>query len=123
MALAETEQARVRRATDAFMQQRRPPPHIRPRLDLGFRILGQSVEIFEIRQRWRTLQSTKFCIRPATYCRNPHRSNTCDTGKHQNAQRSPPVAKDRLARYEGLEIGRRRGFLELGSEIVRPKGS
>jgi hypothetical protein len=39
MALAEFEQARVRRAMDAFMQQRRPPPHIRPKLDLGFRVL------------------------------------------------------------------------------------
>jgi Protein of unknown function (DUF3024) len=52
MALAEIEQARVRRAMDAFMQQRRPPPHIRPQLDLGFRVSGQSVEIFEIRPRW-----------------------------------------------------------------------
>ena len=53
MALAEIEQARVRRAMDAFMQQRRPPPLVRPELDLGFRVSGQSVEIFEIRPRWR----------------------------------------------------------------------
>ena len=53
MALAEIEQARVRRAMDAFMQRRRPPPHVRPELDLGFRVSGQSVEIFEIRPRWR----------------------------------------------------------------------
>jgi hypothetical protein len=53
VAFAEIELARVRRALDAFMQQRRPPPHIRPKLDLGFRIAGQSVEIFELRSRWR----------------------------------------------------------------------
>src|ERR1700689_3750051 len=53
VAFAGIELARVRRALDAFMQQRRPPPHIRPRLDLGFRISGQSVEIFERRPRWR----------------------------------------------------------------------
>ena len=53
MALAEIEQARVRKAMDAFMQVRRPPPHVRPELDLGFRVSGQSVEIFEIRPRWR----------------------------------------------------------------------
>ncbi len=52
MALAEIEQARVRRAMDAFMQHRRPPPHIRPKLDLGYRVSGQSVEIFEIRPRF-----------------------------------------------------------------------
>jgi hypothetical protein len=52
VAFAEIELARVRRALDAFMQRRQPPPHIRPKLDLGFRISGQSVEIFEIRPRW-----------------------------------------------------------------------
>ena len=52
MALVEIEQARVRKAMDAFMQQRRPTPHVRPELDLGFRVSGQSVEIFEIRPRW-----------------------------------------------------------------------
>jgi hypothetical protein len=46
VAFAEIELARVRRALNAFMQQRRPPPHIRPKLDLGFRISGQNVEIF-----------------------------------------------------------------------------
>jgi hypothetical protein len=52
MALAEIEQARVRKAMDAFMQQGRPPPQIRPKLDLGVRVTGQSVEIFEIRPHW-----------------------------------------------------------------------
>ena len=36
-----------------FMQKRRPPPHIRPKLDIGFRVSGQSIEIFEIRSVWR----------------------------------------------------------------------
>jgi len=52
VALAEIELARVRRAMDAFMQQRRPPPHIRSKVDLAFRVSGQSVEIFEIRAVW-----------------------------------------------------------------------
>jgi hypothetical protein len=52
VAFAQLEIARLSRALDAFMQQRRPPPHIRPELDLGFRISGQSVEIFKIRPRW-----------------------------------------------------------------------
>jgi hypothetical protein len=53
MALSELETARIKRALTAFMEYRRPPPHIRPQLDLGFRISGQSVEIFEIRPVWR----------------------------------------------------------------------
>ena len=53
MALTELEAARVRRALNAFLEHRRPPPHIRTQLDLGFRISGQSVEIFEIRPVWR----------------------------------------------------------------------
>jgi len=52
VALPEFELARVHKAMDAFMQKRRPPPHIRPKLDLGFRVTGQSIEIFEIRPRW-----------------------------------------------------------------------
>jgi hypothetical protein len=31
---------------------RRPPAHIRNELDLGYRISGQSVEIFEVRPQW-----------------------------------------------------------------------
>jgi hypothetical protein len=38
---------------DAFMQLRRPAPHIRTTVDLTFRMSGQSVEIFEIRPVWR----------------------------------------------------------------------
>jgi Protein of unknown function (DUF3024) len=50
---SEIELARVRRAMDAFMQQRRPPPLIRTKVDLTFRMTGQSVEILEIRPVWR----------------------------------------------------------------------
>jgi hypothetical protein len=53
MAFSELEMARVRKALDAFMVKRRPPAHIRPELDLGSRISGQSVEIFEVRPVWR----------------------------------------------------------------------
>ena len=53
MALAEIELARVGKALDAFMEKRGPPPHIRQKVDLAFRVSGQSVEIFEIRPVWR----------------------------------------------------------------------
>jgi hypothetical protein len=34
------------------MEQRRPPEHIRPQLDIGFSVVGQTVDIFEIRPDW-----------------------------------------------------------------------
>ena len=34
------------------MMVKRPPPHLRKKLDIGYRIDGQSIEIFEIRPDW-----------------------------------------------------------------------
>ena len=71
MALAEIELARVHRAMDVLMKQRRPPPHVRPKLDLGFRVKGQSVEIYEIRPVWRGPADEKreSAVAKATYVR------------------------------------------------------
>ena len=52
MAFTELEGKRVEKAVEAFVQKRRPPSHIRPKLDIGFRLKGQSIEIFEIRPLW-----------------------------------------------------------------------
>ncbi len=52
MALSEFEAKKIEKEVGAFVEKRRPPPHIRPELDLGFRVKGQSVEIFEIRPLW-----------------------------------------------------------------------
>lgn len=72
MALSEIEVARVKRALESFMQTRRPPPHIRPKLDLGYRISGQSVEIFEIRPAWRGLPHERYesAVAKATFVRS-----------------------------------------------------
>jgi hypothetical protein len=71
VALSEIEQARVQRAMDALMKQRRPPPHVRQKLDLGFRVTGQSVEIFEIRPVWRGQADARLesAVAKATYVR------------------------------------------------------
>jgi hypothetical protein len=53
MALSEFERRKCENAITAFMKKRRPPPHIRKQLDLGYRITGQSIELFEIRPDWR----------------------------------------------------------------------
>jgi Protein of unknown function (DUF3024) len=53
VALTELETKRCERDLARFLERRRPPVHIRPQLDLGYRINGQSVEILEIRPDWR----------------------------------------------------------------------
>jgi Protein of unknown function (DUF3024) len=44
---------RIESAVAAYVQKRRPPANIRPQLDIGFRVAGHSVEIFEIRPAFR----------------------------------------------------------------------
>ena len=49
LALTKLERKRCEKALTDFMSRRRPPPHIRDQIDVGYRIEGQSIEIFEIR--------------------------------------------------------------------------
>ena len=39
-------------AMENFIARKRPPEHIRPQLDIGYKIEGQSIIIFEIRPQW-----------------------------------------------------------------------
>jgi len=52
MARSEFDALRCEKCVAAFIERRRPPPHIRSKLDLAFRQQGQSVELFEIRPSW-----------------------------------------------------------------------
>ena len=52
MALNDLERKRAEKALASFMQKRRPPVHVRSQLDFGYRLEGQSVELFEIRPKW-----------------------------------------------------------------------
>jgi hypothetical protein len=52
MALNDIERKRIEITVGAFVEKLRPPPHIRPKLDFGFRVAGQSIELFEIRPQW-----------------------------------------------------------------------
>ena len=52
MSLSEFETKRYKKIISEFIDKRRPPAHIRNEVDLGFRLDGQSVEIFEIRAVW-----------------------------------------------------------------------
>lgn len=53
MALTQLEQKRCELALAAFLERRRPPPHIRHQLDFGYKVTGHIVEIFETRPDWR----------------------------------------------------------------------
>ncbi|MFP4418310.1 MAG: DUF3024 domain-containing protein [Chitinispirillaceae bacterium] len=52
MSLSESELNIVDKAVSEFIEGRRPAPELRDRVDLGYRIEGQSVYIFEIRPKW-----------------------------------------------------------------------
>jgi hypothetical protein len=74
MAFTEQEAVDVEAAMADFMKKRRPPVEIRDKLDLGWRIEGQSVVIFSIRPFWRD-ESRKIeaAVAKATYVRTSHR--------------------------------------------------
>ena len=68
MALSEFERKKCEKEVRAFIERRRPPPHVRNELDLGFRVSGQSVEIFEIRPLWREPdKKIEHAVAKATY--------------------------------------------------------
>jgi hypothetical protein len=61
---------RIENAMATFLAKRRPPPHIRPELDIGYRLNGQSIEIFEIRPQWDNPAITReHPLAKATYVR------------------------------------------------------
>jgi hypothetical protein len=71
MTLSEFERRRCEKLVAEFVQQRRPPAHLRAKLDFGFRISGQSIEIFTIRPRWDDNRETiEQAIAKATYNRS-----------------------------------------------------
>lgn len=68
MALSEFEIKRYQKIMDEFLARRRPPAYMREELDLGYRIEGQSIEIFEIRPHWRNAQEkVELAIAKTTY--------------------------------------------------------
>jgi len=50
MAFNELDRRRVEKRIVAFVEMRRPPVELREQLDLGYRIDGQTVELFEARR-------------------------------------------------------------------------
>ncbi|MDD5250661.1 MAG: DUF3024 domain-containing protein [Rhodocyclaceae bacterium] len=55
---------------DEFIQRIRPPEDVREKLDFEYRLKGQSVEIYEVRPRWkRPAEKTELPVAKATYVR------------------------------------------------------
>ena len=69
MAWNEIERKRVEKVAREFVETLRPPAEIRSKLDIGFRLTGQSVEIFEIRPSWDGVDAGKIehGVAKATY--------------------------------------------------------
>ncbi len=71
MSLSEFELKRCEYALAEFMKKRRPPPYLRREVDLGYRIEGQSVEIFEVRPEWENPENKiEIPIAKATYVKS-----------------------------------------------------
>jgi hypothetical protein len=70
MAFNDIEKKRIEKSLDGFLAKRRPPVHVRPDLDIGYRLSEQSVEIIEIRPQWddRTI-IREYPVANATYIR------------------------------------------------------
>ena len=52
MAFTALQSEQIASMMDAYLEVNRPPRRIRSELDLGWRIEGQTVYVFEIRPRW-----------------------------------------------------------------------
>jgi len=71
MALNEFEERRFGKAIEKFLEKRRPPAYIRDKLDIGYLLEGQSVEIFEIRPVWNDpSEKMEASIAKATYVKS-----------------------------------------------------
>lgn len=74
MALTAQEKADVEAAMEDFMTKHRPPENIRDKLDIAWRLEGQSVVIYEIRPFWRdSSQKIEGPVAKATYVRKTNR--------------------------------------------------
>ncbi|MFA5700055.1 MAG: DUF3024 domain-containing protein [Desulfuromonas sp.] len=74
MAFSEFEVKKIDRAAAEFLKARRPPVEIRSKLDLAVRVLGQSVQIVEMRPHFRESSTIiESPVAKATYVKKPQR--------------------------------------------------
>lgn len=53
MSFDDLQKRRIENAAAQFMSKNRPLPEIRSQVDFGYKVTGLSVELFEIRPRWK----------------------------------------------------------------------
>ncbi|MDY0134942.1 MAG: DUF3024 domain-containing protein [Atribacterota bacterium] len=71
MAISEFEIKRCKKELEKFLEENRPPAHVRAQVDLAYRISGQSVEIFEVRPDFRDpSQMTEIPVAKTTYVKS-----------------------------------------------------
>jgi hypothetical protein len=71
MAISEFEIKRCEKELEKFLEEKRPPAHVRAQVDLGYRISGQSVEIFEVRPGFRDpSEKTEIAVAKTTYVKS-----------------------------------------------------
>ena len=71
MALSDFEIRKLEKAAEAFMAIKRPPLHMKPIPDIGYRIADQSIEISEVRPHWRDeSQILKQAVAMVTYVKS-----------------------------------------------------
>lgn len=58
---------RVSKTVRVFLEQRRPPAHVREKLDYGFLFYRHTVELLEIRPKWRKPGKNKFAFAKAVF--------------------------------------------------------
>ncbi len=71
MSFSEFEIKRYEKAVQTLINKRRPPEQVRDKVDLGFELVDQSVEIFETRAHWQNpSEKIKQPIAKATYVKS-----------------------------------------------------
>lgn len=71
MAISEFEIKRCEKELEKFLEENRPPAQVRAENDLGYRITGQSVEIFEVRSGFRDPGTkTEISVAKTTYVKS-----------------------------------------------------
>lgn len=71
MAISEFEEKRCESEMEKFMSSHRPPAHLRNEVDLSYRLVNQSIEIFEIRPHWKnTSEKIETPVAKATYVKS-----------------------------------------------------
>ena len=71
MVISEFEIKRCQKELDKFLKEKRPSAYVRAQVDLGYRIIAQSVEIFEVRPDFRDpSKKTEISVAKTTYVKS-----------------------------------------------------